>query len=289
MHATLFMRRDNILGEGPLWDDREGRLYWVDIRSSVLEWTDIGAGRLERKAVGVRLSALGLRRQGGLVAAADHAVGVLDPDNGVFEPRVTFEPERPRNRTNDGGVGQDGRFWFGTMDDEGRAGQGALYSLDADWTLKRVVDELSIPNGITTTVDGVMLYAADSGRQVIETRALDPTTGVLSPPYEFASFATEVFTPDGSALDEEGCLWSALWDGGRVVRFTHDGRIERTVALPVSRPTSCAFGGPDMRTLFVTSARDGLDAAALAAEPLAGSVFAVDAGVRGLGVPAFAG
>lgn len=289
MKVTLLLQRDNLLGEGPLWDDAGGRLYWVDIRARALECLTISSGRFARTVSNVPLTALGLRSSGGLIAAGDRSVGVVDARTGILEPRLTFEPELPRNRTNDGGVGRDGRFWFGTMDDGGEAGHGALYSVNADWTLKRAVDGLGIPNGVVTDERGAMLYMADSARQVIETRALDPTIGALSPPRQFVSFETEECTPDGAALDEEGCLWTALWDGARVVRIAPDGRIERSAPLPVARPTSCAFGGADLKTLYVTSAREGLDDAALADQPLAGSVFAIEAGVRGLPVPLFAG
>lgn len=236
-----------------------------------------------------QVSALGLRADGGFIAAAEHAVGVLDPESGCFAPRIEFEMERPRNRTNDGGMAGDGRFWFGTMDDDAEEGRGALYSVDSAWTLKRARDGLSIPNGIVSSPDGLRLYVADSGRQEICTHALDPETGTLMPGQIFASMTGEVFTPDGAAVDEEGCLWSAQWNGWRVIRFRPDGVVERTLQLPVSRPTSCAFGGPDLKTLYITSARDGLDAAALEREALAGALFAVRTDVRGAQYPLFAG
>jgi L-arabinonolactonase len=289
VHVTLVTKREALLGEGPLWDDRTGRLYWVDIRAGALEWKSLGSAAVERRELGARVSALGVRYEHGLIAAADHSVGILNPDLGVFEPRFSFEPDLPRNRTNDGGVGEDGRFWFGTMDDEAAPGQGSLYSLSSDWTLKRALAGLDIPNGLATNATGTTLYVTDSGRRKIETRALDPATGALQLPKLFADFADENFTPDGAALDEEGCLWSAIWDGARILRFAPDGSIDRSIELPISRPTSCAFGGPDLRTLYVTSARGGLDRAALEKEPLAGSVFAIETGVRGAPVSIFHG
>ena len=289
MTVTLLMRREAILGEGPLWDDQAGRLYWVDIRASALEWIVPDKAAFGRHELSTRVSALGVRKEKGLVAAGDHSVGVLDPETGAFDARVTFEPELPRNRTNDGAVGHDGRFWFGTMDDDAAPGQGGLYSLGADWTLKHALDGLDVPNGINTDAKGATLYLADSGRQVIETRALDPTMGSLQLAKVFADFSAESFTPDGAAFDEDGCLWTALWDGSRIVRLTPDGSVDRTIELPVTRPTSCAFGGSDFRTLFVTSARVGLNQAALQKEPLAGSVFAIETGVRGAPVSIFAG
>lgn len=289
MQVSLFAKTNAVLGESPLWDDSAGRLFWVDIRRSLLEWLESDNEGVQQRRFDVRLSALGLRSSGGLIAAGDHAVGVVDWSSGRFEERITFEPDRPRNRTNDGGVGADGRFWFGTMDDQGEPGCGGIYSVAPDWTLKRAVDALTIPNGLVTNLNGTVLFAADSGRQIIEARVLDPATGALSEARPFAAFIGQEYTPDGAALDEEGCMWSALWDGGAIVRLTPDGRRERTVSLPVSRPTSCTFGGSDLRTLYVTSARDGLAEAALCYQPLAGSVFAIATGIKGLPAPVFDG
>lgn len=287
MEARLLARRENQLGEGPVWDLRTGRLYWVDIRKGLIEWLDPQRGVHGVYDVGARCSALGLREEGGLVVAADRTVGVFDFDAGRYEPRLTFEQDRPRNRTNDGGVAADGRFWFGTMDDSGAESSGALYALSPDWTLRRAFDGLGIPNGIVSSADGRTLFVADSAAGIIRAHSLDPASGSLGEARDFAA-ATGV-SPDGAALDEEGGLWSAQWDGARVVRYAPDGGIERSIELPVSRPTSCAFGGDGHATLFITSARDELSAAELAAQPLAGSVFAADVGVRGVSYPRFAG
>jgi sugar lactone lactonase YvrE len=287
MEATLLARRQNQLGEGPMWEERSGRLYWVDIRQQLIEWLDVASGDAGVFKLGVRPSALGVREEGGLVVAADQCVGVLDLETGRFEVRVTFEHERPGNRTNDGGVAADGRFWFGTMDDKGEKRTGALYALAPDWSLRCALDGLGIPNGIVSSADGSQLFLADSSLGVIRVHSLDRETGALSSARDFARVADSA--PDGAALDEEGFLWSAQWDGGRVVRYAPDGTIERSVSVPVSRPTSCAFGGAEFTTLFITSARDGLSQALLSKEPLAGSVFSVVAGVRGVRYPRFNG
>lgn len=289
MQPRVVAERRTILGEGPLWDDRTGRLYWVDIRRSRLHWIAPSAGKGAEVRCSAQVSALGLRSVGGFIAAADRAVGTLDPESGHFEARITFELDKPRNRTNDGAVAGDGRFWFGTMDDGAERGQGALYSVGADWTLKQACAGVSIPNGIRTTPDGRRLYVADSLLGVIYAHAMDPVTGTLMQGEMFASVAEHGWSPDGAALDEDGCLWSAQWDGARVLRFTPDGEVDRMLELPVSRPTACAFGGGDMKTLYITSARDGLGDAGLAREPLAGALFAVDLDVRGASYPAFAG
>jgi L-arabinonolactonase len=287
MEARLIARRQNQLGEGPVWDDRAGRLYWVDIRNRLIEWLDVASGDAGVFKLEVRPSALGVREAGGLVVAADHCVGVLDAETGRFEARVMFEQDRPRNRTNDGGIAADGRFWFGTMDDAAEERSGALYALSSDWTLRPVLDGLGIPNGIVSSADGTRLFVADSMERVIRSYALDPVQGALGAASEFAR--AQGASPDGAALDEEGFLWSAQWDGARVVRYAPDGTIERSIELPVSRPTSCTFGGAALTTLFITTARDELSPEQLRDQPLAGCVFASDVGFRGVRYPRFAG
>jgi len=286
MRVELAARRENILGEGPLWDQARGRLYWVDIRGKLIEWMEPDSGAAGTYRLPVRPSALALRAQGGLLVAADRVVGVLDLQNGAFEPRVGFDEDRPANRTNDGAVGADGRFWFGTMDDGGKSGRGRLYALSPDWRLSVMRENIGIPNGIVGLPDGT-LYVADSFEQVIWSHAA--TGDTLSAPSMFFSAKGEKYTPDGAAPDEEGCLWSAQWDGACILRLAPDGTVALKIGLPVSRPTACAFGGPDLRTLFITSARDGLGPEQLAREPLAGSVFSVRLDTRGAGKEVFAG
>lgn len=289
MQAKLYARRANVLGEGPLWDDRSGRLYWVDIRSRVVEWIDHVGGRAGRRELSARVSALGLRRENGLIAAADRMIGVLRPERGEFEPRIVLEEEPVYNRTNDGSVGGDGRFWFGVMSDAGEIEKGALYSVSSDWTLTRALDKISIPNGLLTDRSGARLHATDSARGLMQIYAIDAASGGLTHLSMLAAFNPEAGTPDGAAMDEEGCVWTALWDGAAVVRVRPDRQIDYRVALPVARPTSCAFGGADLRTLYITSARDGLSASSLAAQPLSGSVFEVATPMRGLPTSVFCG
>lgn len=286
MRVEIAARRENILGEGPLWDEARGRLYWVDIRAKRIEWVEPDGGAEGRYDLAVRPSALALREAGGLLVAADRCVGVLDVQTGDFDPRVAFDEDRPNNRTNDGGMGADGRFWFGTMDDGAEPERGRLYALSPDWRLATMRENIGIPNGIVGVRSG-MLYVADSLEQVIWSHRVEAQA--LSKPSLFFSARGEVFTPDGAAIDEDGFLWSAQWDGACILRFSPEGGLERKIDLPVSRPTACAFGGPDLSTLFVTSARDGLGADQLAREPLAGSVFSLRTPVRGVRGPMFAG
>lgn len=281
-------KRRNILGEGPCWDERRGRLWWFDIKARLLEWIEPGgaAGRTELPVMG---SAMAPRADGSLVVASEAGFGVLDPESGDFIHRIVIEPDRPHNRSNDGGVDLQGRFWLGTMDDRETERSGALYRLDPDWTCTRVLDGMGIPNAIDPAPDGRILYVADSRDAVVFAHALDPETGELTPGPEFVHTRGEAGSPDGLAVDEEGCLWSAQWGLWRLVRYCPDGTIDRLIRMPVEQPSSCAFGGDGLTTLYVTSARVGLSDEALAAQPLAGSLFAIETGIRGLRLPPFAG
>lgn len=285
--VTCFARRRNLLGEGPCWDDRTGCLFWVDIRAGVIESASTSGSRAEPCRLPVSPTALAVRQDGGLLAASAGELGVVTPD-GVYERRMRLAEEPPGNRTNDGNTGSDGRFWFGTMDNEEREETGSVYSLTPDWTLERRLTGLRIPNALVTSPDGKLLYIADSARAVLSAYPVD-LDGVLSAPVATVSTSSEGCAPDGAAVDEEGFLWSAQWDGWRIVRYSRVLEVDRIIPLPVARPTSCAFGGPDMRTLFVTTAATGLTDAMLEAQPLAGSVLALETAVRGAAIAPFAG
>lgn len=278
----------NILGEGPVWDAHSGRLYWLDIKGGRLSWLEPASGATGGVAVRDQVSAVAPRSGGeGLVAACKRGVGVLDPTSGDFELRVVPEPDRPFNRANDGNVDLAGRFWFGTMDDRETGANGAVYRLDADWTCTRVLDGLGIANTLVCGPGGDVLYVADSPKRTIEALAIDPASGAAGDLRPFARL--DGGHPDGSAVDAEGFLWNAQWGGARLVRYAPDGRVDRIVPLPTNHVSSCAFGGEDLTTLYVTTARWLLIEEALAHQPLAGSLFAFEPGVRGLALPPYGG
>jgi len=280
----------NLLGEGPVWDERDGRLWWVDIKGGRLSWLEPASGDSGSRAVGGQVSALAPRAGGpGLLAARKDGLGILDPASGVFEHRLDPEPERPGNRANDGNVDLAGRFWFGTMDDRESEVTGAIYRLDADWSHHRVLDGIGISNTLVCNPACSAIYIADSMARTIETLAIDPATGAPGARRPFADTCGETCGPDGSAVDEEGFLWNAQWGGARIVRYAPNGSIDRIVPMPVDQPTSCAFGGKDLGTLYITTARASLSVEALARQPLAGSLLAFNPGVRGLSLPPFAG
>ncbi|HYC05022.1 MAG TPA: SMP-30/gluconolactonase/LRE family protein [Azospirillaceae bacterium] len=273
-----------LLGEGPLWDPEAGRLYWFDIKGSRLHWLAPDREEVGTLELQARCSAAALT-EGGLIVASDRGIGLLDPGRRKLDIRLELEPDLPGNRSNDGKADPWGNFWVGTMDDAEAQASGALYRVTPDWTAERVLEGLRIPNTLAWSPDGATMIFADSGEATLYAFDLAPASGRLSNRRVFA--VGDGGTPDGSAMDEEGFLWNAQWGGARVVRYAPDGSIDRVVPLPVDNPTSCAFGGDDLGTLYVTSARVGLSERELARQPLAGGVFAFQPGVRGLPVGRF--
>lgn len=275
------------LGEGPVW--LGDRLLWVDILAPALHLSDPSRGTDAEVAMPELVGAVVPRRAGGFVAAMGGGFRLLDEAGRVGEMLRAVEPERPGNRFNDGKCDRAGRFFAGTMAMDAGPGQGTLWRLDPDRRLTAVETGLHVSNGLGWSPDDRIFYFTDTGTRTIWAYDYDLSTGAASNRRVFASYAEGAAKPDGLAVDAEGFVWTALWDGWGVARHAPDGRLDRFVSLPVPRPTSVAFGGEALRTLFVTSARVRLSAAQLAEAPLSGSVFAFEPGVAGLPVGDFAG
>jgi len=265
------------LGEGPVWLPEPGMLLSVDIkRSRVLRQGPQTVQDVVEVAHGI--TCLAATTGGGLIGAG--RTGLLRAPRAEaldsWTPISPVEPDRPGNRPNDGKAGADGAFWFGTMDDAEQQMSGALYR----WTPKtgavHVRDGIGISNGLAWTPDGTrMLYTA-SMRSIIWAYAFDPETGAMSNQSVFATVPEADGYPDGLTIDARGHVFSAHWDGGRVREYAPDGRIIADHPVPVPRPTSCAFGGPDLGILYVTSARVGLTDEQLEQAPQSGAIFAAD-------------
>jgi sugar lactone lactonase YvrE len=273
------------LSEGPRWHAERDELLWVDILGSRLHRARVDAdGRLDELAplqldrhVGAVAPALG----GGYVLAAGPGFLFADTAGNVVE---LAQPEAGRDdvRMNDGACDAQGRFWAGTMAYDETPGSGVLYRLELDGTCTTVLDGLTISNGIGWSPDGTVIYLSDSGDGTVNAFDFDPATGGLAARRTFVHIEETGIAPDGLTVDDEGNVWVALWDGGAVRCYRSDGTLLDVVPVPADRPTSCAFGGPDRTTLFITTARHGLDETALARQPDAGRVFRVD----GLGITA---
>jgi sugar lactone lactonase YvrE len=277
------------LGEGPVWDAREQALYWVDIRAPALHRFDPETGATRAWPMPEAIGAAALREAGGALVALRSGLHRLDLETGSLELVCAPEPDRADNRLNDGRCDRQGRFWVGSMNDQSRVPTGALYRADADGRCHRVLDGITVPNGLAWSPDGRVMYFADTPTRTIWAFDFDPVAGIPSRRRVFATVPDGAGYPDGATVDADGFLWSANWDGWQVTRYAPDGRPDRIVRLPVQRPTSCAFGGTALDVLYVTSAATRLTPEELARGPLAGGVFVVKAGVRGLPEPRFGG
>jgi sugar lactone lactonase YvrE len=287
MKIERVVKTEDLLGEGPFWVASEGLLYWFDIKRAMLRWHDPGADRQGEWKLPVRASAGAAAAPHGLIAATEAGLAHIDTRSGELR---LVEPIDLGDgfRSNDGKIDPLGRFWWSRMDDDGGARPGSLFCTNADGVTRTALENLHIPNTVAASPAGNIIYVADSKLHLLQAFQLD-ADGRLSHSHVLADLSGSEATPDGSAVDEEGFLWNAQWGGWRIVRYAPDGRVDQTIELPVSQPTSCAFGGPDLDVLFVTSARDGLSHQALAEQPLAGSLLAFQPGARGLALPSFEG
>lgn len=267
------------LGEGPSWDVRSGRLVWIDVPARQIFQTDVRTGVSDAIEVPLPIGAVASRAAGGFIAALEDGFWVVGTGPARQVARV---PEaRPGLRFNDGKCDPAGRFWAGTMAYDQSAEAGALYRLGPDGRATLVLDGVTLSNGLAWSADGLTMFFIDSPTQRIDAFAFSPSGGEISDRRPVVHIPPEAGVPDGMTIDVEGGLWVALWSGGAVHRYL-DGHLDRVITLPVSQPTSCAFGGDTFDELFVTSASDGLSAEERAAQPLAGAVFRLRPGVRGL-------
>lgn len=275
-------RRDSV-GESPIWCERTRKLWWVDIYGPCLQSFDPATGRHEIVPVpGKMLGSFGLCASGRFVLAMEDGLYVFDPGSGRRE-RVATVPEagKPHNRLADGKCDPLGRYWVGTMNEVAREPDGALYCLAADGSCTRVLENIIVPNAACFSPDGRIFYFADSRRLTLWAFDFDLDSGHVSNQRVFRDTTGQPGRPDGATVDIEGCVWTAEYVGSRLVRYTPAGEIDRVIELPVSHPTSCAFGGNDMKTLFVTSATRPLSAQAMATETWAGGLLAIDLDVGG--------
>lgn len=280
------------LGEGLLWSRRTGRLYWVDILERRLHVHDVARQSHQHWQFESEVSALAERRTApGLVMAMRDGWYAFDPDRPAPPRRLGGPADEPAgNRFNDGKCDSRGRFWAGTMDFDGVEATGALYCLDAEGRCTRHAHGMAVTNGPTWSADGRTMYFNDTVRGIVHACDFDADAGRLGPPRAWRTFSGTEGLPDGMCTDRDGRVWLAHWGGWHV--SCHDplsGAELARVTLPVSQVTNCAFGGPELRTLYITTARTGLGADDLAREPLAGALFRVDLDAQGVAPWPFAG
>jgi sugar lactone lactonase YvrE len=267
----------DLLGECPLWDERLNCLWWVDIRAPALRcWLPSG-GMVRTWPLPELVGSIALTgRDGVLLLALRSRLALFDTVRERYETVV--QAALPADhRFNDGRCDREGRFWVGTMHHVTRAPEGSLFRLDGKRLTEVVAGGLAIPNSMAFSPDGRRMYFADSLQHRIDVLDYEPATGERGTARAFAAIEPPAF-PDGACVDAEGCLWSAQFHNARVVRYASDGRIDRTLPVPMKRPTCCTFGGPDLGTLFVTGVSHSMSEADRAADPQAGALFAFDLG-----------
>jgi len=292
MKAELVFDARNAIGESPVWLAAEQALYWVDIPARRLFRWDSVTGQVSQWSAPEMIGCIAAHAGGGWICALETGVFHLgaDSDGALRGPRLApVDHARPKMRFNDGRCDRQGRFRAGTMLMDMGAAQsvGLVYSLETDGTLRPLVDGLIVSNGMAFSPNGRTMYLSDSHPQVqrIWSFDYDIDGGTPSSRRLFVDMKPLPGRPDGAAIDEDGCYWICANDAGLVHRFTPAGELDRSLAVPVKKPAMCAFGGPRLDTLYVTSIRpEGID---LSDQPLAGGVFALRPGVRGLVEPEF--
>jgi sugar lactone lactonase YvrE len=278
------------LGECPVWAADEQALYWVDIRGRALHRFDPATAADRSWPLATQCGSFALRESGGAVLAMADGFASFDFTTGATTPLVAPPEQSPGTRFNDGKASPDGRFFAGTMDEDSlRRPIAALYRLDPDGSLHLVVDGLIVSNGLAWSADGATMFHSDSRGQVVWTYDYDATTGAVANRRVLARPTEEIGRPDGGATDVDGFYWSAGISAGVLNRWALDGTLDRSIPLPVARPTMPCFGGPDLRTIFVTSLRHDLPDDVLAARPASGGIVALRVDVPGVPVARFAG
>lgn len=275
-----------VLGECPVWCSKTQRLWWVDVRGPTLLRLDPDSGDTRTWTMPEVIGGLVLDAMGSPVVALVNGIYRFDPERENLALVVAPEAPAQGNRLNDTKCDRRGRLWTGSMRDFGLAITGSLYRIAGD-RVTRMIGDIGIPNGPCWSPDDRTFYFADTPRGTIDAYDFDAVTGDLGPPRSFVAQGAIPGRPDGATVDADGFVWSARYGGGGVARIDPDGKVERFLRLPVTQVSSCMFGGPDLDVLYVTTSRQKMSEEAVAREPLAGTLLAVEAGVRGLAEPAF--
>jgi sugar lactone lactonase YvrE/DNA-binding IclR family transcriptional regulator len=280
----------SLLGEGPVWSPRDNALYWVDIFTPSVHRYDAATGVDTETPLGTMVSLVVPKASGGLLVATPGGVMALDLSTRRLTSFCHPEAGRENVRYNDGKCDRRGRLWVGSMDMGAAANRGHLFCIEANGSWKQVDTGFTVPNGIGWSPDNKTMYVTDTYRQTIYRYDFDLASGTIGNRRPLITIAASDGKPDGLTVDDQGCLWVALWDAWQIARFSPEGQLMQRMRVPVPRPTSCCFGGDNLDTLYVTSASLRLSEAQLATAPLSGSLFSIQVNdARGLPEVAFAG
>ena len=288
--VELYNDCKNLLGEGITWSVDQENLYWLDVViPSKLFQLHLPTNKLSTFIMPEMISSISIRSKKDLIIASQYGVYNYNLTSNNFTRLIETEPLLKFNRSNDGASDIKGRFWFGTMqnnlDEEGNdipitKYSGSLYRLDIDLTLDKIESNLGIPNTFIWNPDNTKFYFTDSMEGIIYSYDFNEKSGEITNKTNFATFNRGV--PDGSTMDNEGFVWNCRWGGSCVVRFDPLGRVDRVLEVPIANVTNCVFGGKDLKTLFITTARQGLSKEYVKKNPYAGSLFAIDLSIKGI-------
>lgn len=270
------------LGEAPVWDAGRNALFWMDIMHKEMQSLDWDSRRWEWRPLPALGGGLVLSHDGAFIAGLQTGIYRIDPDSSETTLIVDPEPDKPQNRLNEMKCDPFGRVWVGSMSTVDRAPSGSLWCLDRDHRLRRVLDDIIVPNALTWLEDSRHFLFADSRRHVIWKFRYDSETGNVLDRAVFVDCGDYQGIPDGCALDREGCVWVAEFGGGKVRRYDADAKLVETIVLPTTQVTSCAFAGPDLDRLVIVTAKRLLDVAGRRAQPEAGNLFVCEVSVPGL-------
>lgn len=288
--ARLVLDAKAVLGEGPFWHGRKRKLYWVDIESKILNIFD-PQDRTNRVIhlpgrIGTAAPAAGDE----VIVALEDGMYRLDTETEALSQIGDPEPDQPNNRFNDGKCSPEGRFWAGTMSLERKVGNANLYCLHPDGRIEKKLSDATVSNGLAWSIDRSTMYYIDTQRRNVRAFDYDTKTGNISNERVIIEVPEEIGHPDGMTIDTEGTLWVALFRGAGVGRWDPlTGKLIEKYDVPAKNVTACAFGGDDLSTLYITTARTSTSEADLTRFPQAGGVFALEPGVRGTPAFEFAG
>lgn len=282
MIAELAVACNNLLGEGPVWHKGRNSFFWVDIEGRLLQEYNIITQNIQNWQMPVRIGTIAIINNEELVIALHGSIVLFNLSSSTFNPIVSLDAENKMNRANDGKCDSKGRLWVGTMHIDGNEAVGSLFVLEGKKITKQLTG-LGISNGMDWTADDRRFYFIDSPTQRVDAFNFNASDGTIQFDRTVIQIPVNEGSPDGMCIDNEGMLWVAQWGGYAVKRYNpNTGELLQTIDVPAPQVTSCAFGGENLDTLFITTASVGLSADVMEKYPLSGNCFICRPGVKGV-------
>lgn len=289
MPVECILKCRNELGESPLWHHQERALYWVDAIKPAIHRYDPKTKAHQSWSMPELTSSIAMCKKGGLIASMGTGFVHFDTQSGSIEPLTQVLSGKDAERINDGKCDPLGRFWAGTVSPDPHQGLGKLFCLSRSYSVTTMKENVILSNGLAWSPCHSYFYFTDTLRSCIYRYRWHKDSGTISDQEIFITLDNKIGNLDGLTVDQQGYLWSAIWDGYKIIRFTPTGEIDSEITMPVQRPTSCIFGGDDMQTLFITSASRDVNEPEPLADEFAGGVFAIHLDVAGLPEPQYLG